>query len=262
MMRQHTRLIAWCLALLAVLLFCLLGRWQLQRMHGKQALLDAQAAAASQALALTDALAQRAAVQGIADHGRFLPGWVLLDNQMRQGRAGVKAYRPFRSDAGAVVLVDLGWHPLPADRALPRFAEPPSPVAVRGLLAPPPAPGLALGPMAEPAGRGRWLASRLQPAQLAPLLGLATLPPQVLRLDPALPFGEARDLDLLPNTLPPQRHLGYAVQWFALALAVLVVALVLELRRARSLRAGGSQTRSPLPASPPTQRRPAPPSQP
>ena len=56
---------------------------------------------------------------------------------------------------------------------------------------------------------------------------------RVLRLDPALPFGDERDLDLLPNTLPPQRHLGYAVQWFGLALTVLVVAVVLERRRRR-----------------------------
>jgi cytochrome oxidase assembly protein ShyY1 len=59
---------------------------------------------------------------------------------------------------------------------------------------------------------------------------------RVLRLDPALPGGYARDLELLPNTLPPSRHLGYAVQWFGLALTVLVVALVLEFRRHRRRR--------------------------
>ncbi|PWB20687.1 hypothetical protein DCO49_18130, partial [Stenotrophomonas sp. SPM] len=74
---------------------------------------------------------------------------------------------------------------------------------------------------------------RLPAEGLARALGLAALPDRVLRLDPALPFGDARDLDLLPNTLPPQRHLGYAVQWFGLALTVLVVALVLERRRKR-----------------------------
>ena len=36
-----------------------------------------------------------------------------------------------------------------------------------------------------------------------------------------------RDLVILPNTLTPARHLGYAVQWFGLALTVLVVAVVL-----------------------------------
>ena len=70
-------------------------------------------------------------------------------------------------------------------------------------------------------------------ALLARALGLQALPDRVLRLDPALPFGDERDLDLLPNTLPPQRHLGYAVQWFGLALTVLVVAGVLERRRRR-----------------------------
>lgn len=239
MMRQHTRAIAWLLAVGLMLLFCLLGRWQLQRMQGKQALLDLQEVAAGQALPLAEALSRPAAVQGVADHGHFLPGWVLLDNQIRHGRAGVKLYRPFRSDSGATLLVDLGWRPLPADRALPMPPEPPSPVAVRGLLAPPPAAGLAVGPSVLDAGAGRWLASRLQPQTVAPLLGLAALPPRVLRLDPALSFGDERDLDLLPNTLPPQRHLGYAVQWFGLALAVLVVALVLERRRHAHARDGG-----------------------
>ena len=52
------------------------------------------------------------------------------------------------------------------------------------------------------------------------------------------PLGFARDLDVLPNTLPPERHLGYAVQWFALALAVLVTALVLTLpQRSRTIEA-------------------------
>ena len=71
-------------------------------------------------------------------------------------------------------------------------------------------------------------------------MGLRTgIAPRVLRLDPARRAGDSgvmlapgqRDLDVLPNTLPPARHLGYAVQWFALALATLVVAGVLTWRR-------------------------------
>ncbi len=234
MMRQHTRVIGWLMAVLSMAAFTALGFWQLQRMHAKQALLDAQGPAVAQSLPLAQALAAPGALHGVADHGRFLPGVVLLDNQTRQGRAGVKIYRPFQSDGGSVLLVDLGWRALPPDRALPDVPAPPSPVAVRGLLAPPPAAGLALGPAFSSTGEpGRWLASRLPAEGLARALRLAALPDRVLRLDPALPFGDARDLDLLPNTLPPQRHLGYAVQWFGLALTVLVVALVLERRRRR-----------------------------
>ena len=55
----------------------------------------------------------------------------------------------------------------------------------------------------------------------------------MLRLDPAVPLGHARDLELLSNTLPPEKHRGYAVQWFGLALATLVILIVLNLRRRR-----------------------------
>jgi cytochrome oxidase assembly protein ShyY1 len=65
-------------------------------------------------------------------------------------------------------------------------------------------------------------------------LRVPALAPRVLKLDPALPIGYARDLDVLPNTLPPARHLGYAVQWFGLALTVLVTALVLTFRKPRA----------------------------
>ena len=64
-------------------------------------------------------------------------------------------------------------------------------------------------------------------------LGLR-LAPRVLRLAPEADHGYERDLDALPNTLPPQRHYGYAVQWYALALTVVVTCFVLR-RRARRL---------------------------
>ncbi len=98
------------------------------------------------ALPLVAGLAAPGALHGVADHGRFLPGVVLLDNQIRHGRAGVKIYRPFRSDDGSVLLVDLVGvrcrriaHA--SGGAVAAFA-----VAVRGLLAPPPSAGLLLGP--------------------------------------------------------------------------------------------------------------------
>ena len=77
------------------------------------------------------------------------------------------------------------------------------------------------------------LAVVLEPAAVADALGLPALAPRVLRLDPDLPMGYARDLEVLANTLPPERHLGYAVQWFALSAAVLVIALLLTLRARR-----------------------------
>lgn len=240
MMRKHTRLIGWVAAVLVIIGFCQLGRWQLHRMQEKQALLDQQPPARAQSMALADAQAAPARLRWVDDHGRFLPGTVLLDNQTRDGRAGIKVYQPFASGTGARVLVDLGWLPMPADRTVPTIVPREGAAHVAGLLAPPPATGIALGPALTPTAQPRvWLANRMPPAEVAAALGLApaSLASPVLRLDPALPGGYARDLELLPNTLPPSRHLGYAVQWFGLALTVLIVALVLEWRRHRNKRA-------------------------
>ena len=78
----------------------------------------------------------------------------------------------------------------------------------------------------------RWLLTRMDLAALSTALNL-DLAPRVLRLDPALPIGYARDLDVLPNTLPPERHRGYALQWYSLAVAVIIIALILTFRRPR-----------------------------
>ena len=78
--------------------------------------------------------------------------------------------------------------------------------------------------------RDRLVIGLEQPA-IAARLGLSTLAPRVLKLDPASPLGYTRDLDILPNTLPPERHLGYAVQWFGRWLAGLWTVLFLSLRK-------------------------------
>jgi cytochrome oxidase assembly protein ShyY1 len=166
--------------------------------------------------------------------GQFDPrGPLWLDNQQRNGRAGVRVYRLFLAQGlDAPLLVDLGWLPLPADRRLPPAPQPRGEFELRGLLAPPPSAGLALGP-ALAARDGGWLLTRVEPAAIARAAGTAPPAPRVLRLDPALPLGFERDLTLLANTLPPEKHRGYALQWFALALAVLVTATLLTFRKAR-----------------------------
>ena len=133
-------------------------------------------------------------------------------------------------------MVDLGWLPLPANRALPTIRALQGEIDVQGLWAPPPSAGIALGPALATTSQPQvWLTTRLDMPAIAAQLGMQGngLAAQVLRLDPALPLGHARDLDLLPNTLPPSRHLGYAVQWFAMALAILVIAGSLQWRARR-----------------------------
>jgi surfeit locus 1 family protein len=235
----RTLWLGWSLALACMATFSALGGWQLSRMHEKRASLEA----ANRALQARDAVPLSAAsdparagnYDWAAGTGRFADApAVLLDNQQRAGRVGVRAYRLFEYDGGGALLVDLGWLPLDGTRTLPRVPRPPGPQRLSGLLASPPSHGIGdVGVESLPGGG--LLATGLEASALAAPLRRTDLPQRVLRLDPALPLGYARDLDVLPNTLPPERHLGYAVQWFALAAAALVTALVLTLRnKARS----------------------------
>ncbi|MFC5576998.1 SURF1 family protein [Lysobacter niabensis] len=239
MTRKRNLAVGWAFALLAIVLFVKLGLWQSQRAVEKQAMLDAvaQVLAQRRAVPLAQAAdaARRHAYDWSAGAGRFDDrGPLWLDNQQRDGRTGVRAYRVFLPEGAAPLLVDLGWLPLPADRAMPAIALPRGRIEVRGLLVPPPSSGLALGSGIARQGEG-WVLTRLDPEVVSRALALpAPLAPRVLRLDPALPLGYARDLQLLANTLPPERHRGYAVQWFALAIAVLVTALILTFRKARN----------------------------
>ncbi|MCI4569412.1 SURF1 family protein [Lysobacter sp. CFH 32150] len=244
--RRRNLLVGWPLAALAIVAFVSLGVWQSRRAVEKQAMLDAaaQVLAQRQPVPLLQASDPGRArsydwTVGTGSFSRAQP--LLLDNQMRGGRPGVRVYRVFYPDAplpytlvGDALLIDMGWLPLAGDRTLPKVGFPVSNrIEVRGLLAPPPSTGLALG-----AGIVRqedaWLLTRIDLAAIGQVVNgtrRLTLAPRVLRLDPSMPLGFERDLDVLPNTLPPERHRAYAWQWFALALAVLATALILTFRK-------------------------------
>lgn len=240
MNRRMPLWLGWSLALVTIALFCGLGQWQLERGKQKEAMLAASQKVLTErrALPLSSASDNARALEydWTAGEGRFMPGpAILLDNQIRDGRVGVRAYRAFQPVEGVPLLVELGWLPLPGDRHLPDVMLPEGTQALRGLLAPPPSAGIA---RTEPVRQssGALLATGLHLESLAATLELPALAPRVLKLDPQLSLGYARDLDILPNTLPPERHLGYAVQWFGLALAVLMTALILTLRARRMRR--------------------------
>ncbi len=238
MSRGRTLVVGWIAALLAIAAFVNLGLWQSHRAVEKQAMLDAAAKVMAtrtpQSLSLAGDPQRTRDYDWAVGTGAFdARDALLLDNQQRNGRAGVRVYRIFLPSQGGPMLVDLGWQPLAGDRKLPQVPNLPGTMELRGLLSPPPSTGLALGP-----GLGRqgdaWLMTRVDLPAIATATGLSVpLAPRVLRLDPALPIGYERDLELLANTLPPDQHRGYAVQWFALAAAVLATALILTFRKRR-----------------------------
>lgn len=233
-----TRILPWMLALVCLSLFAGLGRWQMERADFKQALLDRQTRVLADRIpvGLADsAEADRAELDWVAGAGEFLdrPA-LLLDNQIDTGRVGVRVYRLFQPDGSArPVLVELGWLPLAADRRLPETSALPGSWTLSGLMLPPPSPGLRLLRAQQRLDDGRWLLIRLDTTEVAQALDLPDLSPRILRPDPGLALGYERDLDVLSNTLLPEKHRGYAVQWFGLAAATGLVFLILVFRRKR-----------------------------
>jgi len=218
------------LVLLPLALFmAVLGWWQINRMEAKQSLIDEFDSAGS--VTLEEALENNARFARVSATGRFdTKRNVLLDNMILSGRPGVHIYTPFTTFSGTTILVNRGWKPLAADRrSLPEVWTPTVPVGLRGILAPPPEHRQKLG---EP----DKLASDSWP-QLVTYLDIETvsdalreeLPAYVVLLAADDPAGfEGRDWS--PVVMTPDRHLAYAVQWFALAIVALVFSIILSIR--------------------------------
>ena len=155
----------------------------------------------------------------------------LLDNRTHNGTAGYHVLTVLRlQDSDVHLLVNRGWLPVGADRGrLPEVTVGEHAVTQEGMIVAPPASGLQLGaPGYDDAGWPRvvqWVdLNRIQEQLGKPLL------PFVLRLAPEADFGYARQWRLRTG-LTPERHVAYAVQWYALAAALVALSLWVAVKR-------------------------------
>ncbi len=165
--------------------------------------------------------------RSIVARGRYDTGHqILLDARTRDGRAGYEVLTPLHT-ATSTILVNRGWLPADPDRSrLPDVAVGGEERTVRGLLDR--LPRAALATRSEPATD--WPRRLLYPqaADIGVALGYP-VPDYQLLLAPDEPDGLRRDWR--PATMTPAQHLGYAVQWFALAVALGVIYVALNWRK-------------------------------
>jgi surfeit locus 1 family protein len=166
---------------------------------------------------------------------------ILLDNMPSvSGQPGYRVLTPLeRADGRGWVLVDRGWVPLGATREdLPDVAVGVHERAVSGILDVLPIPGLRVGPAASPGAAG-WPRVLLFPteADVEAALGV-DVESRVILLDAGVVDGFERKWR--PSLgFGPERHLGYAIQWFAFALASAILFIALNLRRVPAVEEAG-----------------------
>ncbi|WP_439860274.1 SURF1 family protein [Pseudomonas sp. MBLB4136] len=221
------------LALLPLLLG--LGAWQLSRADDKRALLDAQQARRLAAPLSVDQLAQRQdwAYTRVSLRGRFDGEHaLLLDNRIRGGQAGVEVLQPFYDQAsGLWLLLNRGWLPWPDRRVAPTFATPDDTLSLTAWAYVPLGEPFLLQQDAPAQGWPR-LITQVEPQALWQRLGRAGLGHE-LRLEPG---PAAFEVDWPLVAMSPDKHLGYAVQWFALAATLLGLFIYFGLHNARETR--------------------------
>jgi surfeit locus 1 family protein len=167
--------------------------------------------------------------------GRYRGATILLDNQVHRGRAGYLVYTAFELNGRkGSVLVNRGWIRASADRSrVPELATPTVSQRLEGRLSPPPQGGLRLkgSNLIEQLANGIWRVQAIDFVGLTATLGVELLPITVL-LDDDAPYGFVRAWT--PPGSDETRHLGYMFQWFAMAVTVVVVTVVLMLRSGKA----------------------------
>ena len=219
------------LSLAVIGLFIALGFWQLSRAQQKTAVLkEFQARAELGPFSAKDLRTPKDwRFYQVKLNGHFDDAHtILLDNKTFNGKVGYEVYTPFIAQGmDTTILVDRGFIPLGVSRdalpAVPKTAK--GKATIQGMLNTPPL-YVSFGEMRDN-GKTAW-PLRVEYIKLSTLSKLldTNLYPYVLSINPESP--SALQVKWQIVNVDPNKHMGYAVQWFALALTLLIISVVLN----------------------------------
>lgn len=218
-------LLVFCIICLWGLLVSL-GFWQLHRADEKKLLLEESermmqmtpVAFDETRMQYTDLRYQR-----VYAKGRFKgEQQFLLDNQVNQGRVGYHVLTPFvLEDTGRLLLVDRGWVPAGQDRRyLPDVPVSGERMEIVGSLYVPFGQPYLLGDVMDEYSTWPRLLQAVDWSVIGQSLD-GQVAPVLFRMDKQWDDGLVHEWDLVP--FGPQKHIGYAVQWFAMALVLFIM---------------------------------------
>ena len=209
-----------------------LGFWQLGRGEHKRELLASYAERRVAEPLTVDELqaASDPAFRRVRLHGQFDAAHsLLLDNRQRDGKVGVELLQPFQDQAtGLWLLVNRGWLPWPDRRTPPQFTTPQAVLSLDAWVYV--APGATFQLHADPKS-ATWpqLVTAVEPGKLWATLGREGFAYE-LRTESG-PAAYQADWPVV--AMGPEKHLAYAVQWFAMAIALLGLYLYLGWHNAK-----------------------------
>lgn len=229
--------LATLILILLLTLFVSAGVWQLGR-AGEKYDLKAAFSAGSITAVLPELVADKEAedyrFRRFQLQGRYdAAHQILLDSIVEGGRIGYQVLTPFDTN-GNLVMVNRGWVPASADRAiLPDIDVPAEMRTITVRLNRFPVPGMRLAAPAVAADV--WPQRMLFPVrdEIAAALD-KPVPDYQLLLDEDQPDGYLRAWRAVD--VGPERHYGYAFQWFAFALLAFVIFCMLNVRWNRQYR--------------------------
>lgn len=229
------------LTAVAVALFSWLGVWQIHRADEKRSMLAHFATMRDMPpvwLKETEIQPienyQPIMIEGAYDNRSIF----FLDNQFYQHQVGYEVIEPFVSTSGKMILVSRGWVKASQDRQqLPEISFPQGKKMIRGTAYFPSKSLIILGSNVDELNNHSDWPKRIEKLDIAEIKTQLekksgkdmAIYPFILRLDSKDADGFVRDWPIV--AMPPVKHIGYAVQWFAMAAAVLIIFVVLNVKK-------------------------------
>ena len=144
----------------------------------------------------------------------------LLDNQISEGKAGYYVLTPLKLiNSNKAVLVNRGWIPLPVNRIeLPILPATNLRINAEGRINDFPTVAIKLKDAEIPTANWPSIVQLVDVTVLSKKLGYPLLDFQV-ELDEHEPDGFKRTWQIA-TVMQPEQHIGYALQWLALALTL------------------------------------------
>jgi len=210
-----------------------LGVWQLGRADAKLALqnrIDDFATQPPIVIGTGELKADEILLRRVEARGRFEPRHVVyIDNRHYKHQPGYYVYMPLQlTGTEKYVLINRGWIAAGAERnRVPTVRTPQAEIVVHGTAIPPSERFLELS--SKVAEGNIWQNMVLERYRQATKLDVQ---PIILQQIEGIPAGDDSLIrDWPPVDLKRNTHLAYALQWFALAAAIFIYYLVINVRR-------------------------------